>query len=81
MYKRSSQREVRAEILDTIRDRGELTLTEELRALALGMPDVLDAMLCLLSGRDFLEARCIPPPPGEIVRREGWAWVPDPNQP
>ena len=40
---------------------------------------VLDSVLCVLAGIDFLEGRCPAPTDGELARKEGWIWVARPE--
>lgn len=37
--------------------------------------DALDAAVCVLAGKDFLESRALPPLDQDLARREGWIWV------
>ena len=39
--------------------------------------DVLDAAICLVAGRDFLEGRAMAPLSPARVEKEGWIWVRD----
>ncbi|ABM61432.1 DUF429 domain-containing protein [Halorhodospira halophila] len=44
--------------------------------------DGLDAVLCLLAARDFLNGEAMPPPTvDEQLRQEGWIWVRAPSGP
>ncbi len=38
---------------------------------------LVDAVLCLLAGRDFLAGECLNPPHGgsRLIKKEGWIWV------
>lgn len=38
-------------------------------------PDALDAVVCVLAGKDFLDGRTLPPQDLDVARREGWIWV------
>lgn len=46
---------------------------------------VFDALLCTLVGADFLAGRCLAPADvgvsEDLVRREGWIWLPAPSAP
>jgi len=46
-------------------------------AQLVGAADLLDAAVCAVAGRDYLEGRATPPRAGqrELARREGWIWV------
>jgi hypothetical protein len=37
--------------------------------------DALDAAVCLLAAKDFLEGRAMPPPNRLLAEREGWIWA------
>lgn len=37
--------------------------------------DVLDAAICLVAGRDFLQGRAMAPPSPAQAKKEGWIWV------
>lgn len=37
--------------------------------------DVLDAAICLVAGRDFLQGRAMAPPSLAQAKKEGWIWV------
>ena len=39
--------------------------------------DALDAVVCVLAGRDFLEGFEVPPDAPDLARREGWIWTAD----
>jgi uncharacterized protein DUF429 len=45
-------------------------------------PHAQDAILCVLAGADFLRNRSAGPTTGQMeqARREGWIWVPDPEE-
>lgn len=62
---------------------GELACDRRSRDAAEETDHVLDAMLCVLAGRDFLADRAIRPDQEEEerARHEGWIWVCDPNRP
>ncbi len=40
---------------------------------------LLDAMICVVAGFDFLDGKCLKPDNQSNVQREGWIWVRDPN--
>lgn len=44
-------------------------------------PHVLDAALCVLAGKDFLDSMVVPPIHHEPVSQEGWIWVKPPVNP
>ena len=85
LYKRSEQRATRAVILE-----GLVQVVPEARGLptqitetALAHADAMDALLCVVTGWLYREGRCIGPevevaPAGlNIIRREGWIWLPE----
>lgn len=41
----------------------------------------LDAAICVLAGKDFLEGHCDPPDNLELAKKEGWIWVRMQNEP
>lgn len=56
--------------------REHLFLPEDLDAALISCVDVLDAVVCLLAGADFLLGRATPPQGEEtpLARKEGWIW-------
>lgn len=79
MYKRPDQEAVRDRILGGLEQRGYAELPPEIRATALAQADVLDAVLCVCSGLEFLYGRVVEPEDDGSLAQEGWAWVPDPR--
>jgi len=75
-YKKKNQRDQREGILAELEK--ELIL-EVSREQFLEDADILDALLCTLVCRDYLEGRVIRPPAEKetLVRREGWIWLSD----
>ena len=71
-YKRPEQSEARQRLLGWLAD--ETDLPEDL-SLPLGDPDVLDAMICVLAGADFLAGRAYPPADLALAQKEGWIWI------
>lgn len=41
---------------------------------------LLDAVLCVLAGLDFLKNQAFPPDDASLARKEGWIWVADPSR-
>jgi hypothetical protein len=41
--------------------------------------DILDAVLCVLAGVDFLKGEVIFPKDMALARKEGWTWIRDPK--
>jgi hypothetical protein len=52
----------------------ELDMSSPLECERLGV-DALDAALCIVAGRDFLEGRALPPEREALARKEGWIWA------
>ena len=71
------QAAVRLEIAEILS--GMLTLPDD--PIITANADALDAVVCVLSGLDFLDAVCIEPGEDrEVAEKEGWIWVKDPTQ-
>ncbi len=51
--------------------------TSAVREAVLGNADMLDAVVCILAGRDFLEGWAFKPRDQAMARTEGWIWVVD----
>jgi hypothetical protein len=71
-YKARDQVDQRREILAALSrelDIGDLTATIEESA------DAVDAVVCLLAAKDFLEGRAMPPEDAALAEREGWIWA------
>ena len=51
-------------------------------SLSLDISDVLDAIVCVLAGQDFLTNKAQPPAAEslDVARKEGWIWVRGPSQ-
>jgi predicted RNase H-like nuclease len=72
-YKKPTQIEERREVLASLRtiiDVDEYALALESSA------DTLDAAVCVLAAKDFLDGRAIPPEDPESAAQEGWIWAP-----
>ena len=76
-YKRPDQRANREVILDGL---GAELSSECDVTLALEQADVLDSILCVVAGADFLRGRCVEPEDGALARKEGWIWFRRPDQ-
>jgi hypothetical protein len=71
----SERREIVAGLEATITFQGDSPLLEQ-------SADALDAVVCLLAAKDFLDGRAMPPPNRERAEREGWIWTaPPPDSP
>lgn len=47
--------------------------------LAIDNPDVLDALMCVIAGADFLAGGALEPPDPKTAMKEGWIWFRDPD--
>jgi hypothetical protein len=54
---------------------GELEASADVRARMVQSDHILDAVVCILAGRDFVHGQVIPPDDLAIARREGWIWA------
>ena len=52
----------------------EMDLNGFNRAMA-GNDDLLDSVLCVLAGADFMHGDSFPPPDPALAEKEGWIWV------
>ncbi len=55
-----------------------LNLSAPVRQGALAIEHIFDAVLCALTGCDFLSGACAVPSDAELARHEGWIWVKHP---
>jgi predicted RNase H-like nuclease len=71
-YKAKDQKNERKEIL-----RGLSGLIEigEHEPDLMKNPDVLDAVVCVIAGMDFIAGRVMHPEKSALAKREGWIWV------
>lgn len=58
---------------------GEVSLGAPLVERCQESDHVLDAVLCLVAGFDFLDGLAIPPNDLDLAQREGWIWVRGPQ--
>jgi hypothetical protein len=74
-YKQPNQTDVRNEIMVGLH--GHLELRLQLELALIRDADILDAVVCVLAGADFLRGAAVPPPAIDptIVTKEGWIWV------
>jgi len=72
-YKKRTQVSERNEIVNALENSGVTlnTFRPTLEASA----DALDAVVCLVAARDFIEGSAEPPENAELAAREGWIWV------
>lgn len=73
-YKKTAQRSVRQEILAKLKE--EIDLPSD-TSMAEADADVLDALMCVLAGQDFVAGKAQPPDRDilDCARKEGWIWV------
>jgi hypothetical protein len=71
-YKKPDQTPERREILAGIA--AELGL-DAVKECAIASDHLLDAVICVLAGKDFLEGRCVGPAERDVAMREGWIWA------
>ena len=59
----------------------EVTISAEDQQAALASDDALDAIACVVAGKDFLDGNVVAPEAGErvLAEREGWIWFRKPN--
>ena len=71
-YKAPSQGAVREKILAALQ---EWVVVDTDAEILRNHADALDAAVCLLAAKDFLENRAMAPTDLAIARREGWIWA------
>ncbi len=71
-YKRMDQIEVRRNILDRLKQKISFEVES---TLAQHNADMLDAIVCVLAGGDFLSGEALPPGDMGRAEKEGWIWV------
>ena len=67
-----NHRTAREEILERLQ--AEVDISAELFAKIPKNDDLLDAMVCVLAGADFVRGAALPPKNIKEVEREGWIW-------
>lgn len=72
-YKKAGGEQIRRGIVDEIS--AEIDFGEY-RNLCIESDHCLDAVICALTGVDFLSGRCEAPPSIDTLRSEGWIWFP-----
>jgi len=75
-YKKPDQHLVRRTIIDGLLSHLTFSTIEPLLVSA----DALDAALCVLSGKDFLEETSYQPGDQGLAQKEGWIWVRRPSE-
>ena len=74
-YKKTEQRTEREAIVDRLRS---VLLLPSDTSRMVDSADALDAVVCLLAIKDFIEGVAMKPTDAERARREGWIWVRQP---
>jgi predicted RNase H-like nuclease len=70
-YKKKGNVGFRTALLDQISREMNISL---IRSMATDSHHVMDAVLCTLTGMDFLNNRCYEPDKPDVARKEGWIW-------
>ena len=70
-YKKKANVGFRTALLDQIAREMNISL---IRSIATDSHHVIDAVLCTLTGLDFLNNRCYEPDKPDLERKEGWIW-------
>jgi len=71
-YKKPDQIEARREILASVAAELDVAAVGE---RAVGSDHLLDSVVCVLAGKDFLEGRGVGPAERGVAEREGWIWA------
>lgn len=69
----AKHRDVRMKIIRGLRKK---TIWKVSSSSAAANADALDAVVCVLTGRDFLAGNCVSPTNRTLAEKEGWIWVP-----
>lgn len=77
-YKTPGDKKVRKKILDGISEHLDLSQVSE--GSLVGNADLLDAAVCVLAAKDFLDWKVLPPVDSDLARQEGWIWVRPPSK-
>ena len=75
---KAEERKKREEMVRKLRDKGSIALSPDAKSSAESDDDILDACICLLAARDFLDGECYTPKEAnaeEAAKIEGWIWV------
>lgn len=71
-YKKRDQLEQRREIVEALQER--LAILDSVPALAQSA-DLVDAVVCVCAGDDFVQRRAMSPEDQFLAQREGWIWA------
>jgi predicted RNase H-like nuclease len=72
-YKKREQVDGRRKILASLRS--HIDVDDEHAAKLESNADALDAAVCVLAAKDFLDGRAFPPEDLELAAKEGWIWA------
>jgi len=75
-YKRKDHLGVRRDILDRLKQKISFEVES---SVAQHNADMLDAIVCVLAGGDFLSGEALPPRDMGRAEKEGWIWVRKPS--
>ncbi|HSG40407.1 MAG TPA: hypothetical protein VLE27_12275, partial [Thermoanaerobaculia bacterium] len=73
------QRPAREAIVDSLSKL--MTIEKNGQQVLLDNADVLDSVVCVLAGADFLLRKSLAPVDLPTAKKEGWIWVRDPIEP
>ena len=71
-YKQKDNDQARSTIISKLREQMDIPIDT---SLLKQNDNVLDAVLCVLAGMDFLRGNVYHPPDLELAKKEGWIWV------
>jgi hypothetical protein len=74
--KKRDQTEERREIIEALR--AKLLISESVPDLGRSA-DLVDAVVCVLAGHDFVAGRAMNPEDRSLAEREGWIWTAAPQ--
>jgi predicted RNase H-like nuclease len=72
-YKKREQVDGRRKILASLRS--QIDVDDEQAAKLESNADILDAAVCVMAAKDFLDGRAYPPEDLELAAKEGWIWA------
>lgn len=73
-YKKPSEKKARQTFIDGLAKITDFVLPASLEK-ALSNADALDALICALAGRDFIQSSVYQPVNVALAHKEGWIWV------
>lgn len=76
-YKSPKATTVRQQLIDRLSDHMDIAADRKQLELS---PHLVDAVICVLAGYDFLSGQCLLPNNMETAHKEGWIWVKDPKK-